>query len=132
MKNTILLFLLVIVGCRREPVQTSASIPDLIELRTPLSNAILQSPLTLEGQARGTWFFEASFPVYLLDANGDTIAVKPASAKGEWMTEAFVPFTATLSFSPPATKTGTLILVKDNPSDLREHDAELRVPIRFR
>jgi len=127
-----LLLALVVLGCGREAVREAAAIPDLIELRTPLPGAVLQSPLTLEGRARGTWFFEASFPVYLTDADGDTIAVTPAQAEGEWMTREFVPFKATLTFSPPASSTGTLILAKDNPSGLPEHAAELRVPIRFR
>ena len=128
MKRIPLLLALVILGCNREP----AAIPDLIELRTPLPKAILQSPLTLEGRARGPWFFEASFPVYLIDADGDTIAVIPAQAEGEWMTQAFVPFKATLTFTVPASQTGSLILAKDNPSGLPEPAAELRVPIRFR
>lgn len=127
-----LLLALVILGCNREAASEAAAIPDLIELRTPLPNAILQSPLTLEGRARGPWFFEASFPVYLIDAAGDTIAVVPVQAEGEWMTQAFVPFKGTLTFTPPASQTGTLILAKDNPSGLPEHEAALRVPIRFR
>jgi spore germination protein GerM len=49
----------------------------------------------------------------------------------EWMTEEYVPFEATLSFNPPQTETGTLILSKDNPSGLPEHDDELRIPVRF-
>ncbi len=127
-----LLLALVYLGCHREAAHAPAAIPDVIELRTPLPDAILMSPLTLEGRARGLWFFEASFPVYLLDAKGDTIAAIPAHATGEWMTQAFVPYRATLSFTPPASQTGTLILAKDNPSGLPEHAAELRIPIRFR
>ena len=132
MNKILLLLALVISGCHREAAHAPAAIPDLIELRTPLPNATLLSPLTLEGRARGPWFFEASFPVYLLDASGDTIAVIPAHAESEWMTQAFVPYKATLIFTPPASQTGTLVLAKDNPSGLPEHAAELRVPIRFR
>ncbi len=132
MNRISLLLALVILGCNREAAREPAAIPDLIELRTPLPNAIVQTPLTLEGRARGPWFFEASFPVYLIDADGDTIAVIPAQAEGEWMTREFVPFKVTLTFTPPASQTGTLILAKDNPSGLPEHAAELRVPIRFR
>ena len=109
-----------------------ASIPDRIELRAPLPEAIVQSPLVIEGRARGNWYFEASFPVYLLSAEGDTLAVRPAQAEGEWMTEAFVPFKITLTFTPPGSATGTLVLARDNPSGLPEHAAELRVPVRFR
>ncbi len=131
--NTVpLLLALGILGCSRETAPEPAAIPDMIELRTPLPNAMVQTPLTLEGRARGPWFFEASFPVYLLDADGDTLVVIPAQAEGEWMTTAFVPFKVTLTFAPPASPTGTLVLAKDNPSGLPEHAAELRVPIRFR
>lgn len=120
------------LGCGRAAAPPLAALPDLIELRSPLPDALLRSPATIEGRARGPWFFEASFPVYLLDAAGDTIARMPAQAVGEWMTTEFVPFRATLTFTAPASRTGTLILAKDNPSGLPEHAAELRVGIRFR
>jgi hypothetical protein len=112
-------------------VPPPAALPDLIELQTPLPGGLLQSPVTIAGRARGTWYFEASFPVYLLDAAGDTIARVPAHADGAWMTTEFVPFHVTLTFTPPASGAGTLILAKDNPSGLPEHAAELRVPVRF-
>ncbi len=140
MKTFPVLLALVLIGCsgeaEREPVVESArepaAIPDLIVLATPLPDAVIQSPLMLEGRARGPWYFEASFPAYLIDAEGDTIAVTPVQAQGDWMTEEFVPFKATLTFTPPTSATGTLILMKDNPSGLPEHANELRVPIRFR
>lgn len=119
------------LGCRAAVAPPPAALPDLIELRSPLPDGLLQSPVTIEGRARGPWFFEASFPVYLLDASGDTIARIPARAGGEWMTTEFVPFSGTLTFTSPASRTGTLILAKDNPSGLPEHAAELRVAVRF-
>ncbi len=126
-----LLVTLVLLGCGRGTPREPATLPDLIALRTPLPDAILQSPLIIAGSARGPWFFEASFPVYLIDADGDTLARMHARAEGEWMTREFVPFTVTLTFTPPASRTGTLVLAKDNPSGLAEHAAELRVPVRF-
>ena len=108
-----------------------ASKPGLIELHNPFPGDPIQSPLTIEGMAKGPWFFEASFPVYLLSAAGDTIASTPAQAEGEWMTTNMVPFKATLEFTAPAGDSGTLILSKSNASGLPEHDDELRVPIRF-
>jgi immunoglobulin-like protein involved in spore germination len=131
MNKTALLVTLVLLGCNGTTPRKPAAIADLIELQMPLPDAVLRSPVTLEGRARGTWYFEASFPVYLLNANGDTIARVPAQAQGEWMTREFVPFKVTLTFTAPAARTGTLILAKDNPSGLPEHAAELRVPVRF-
>src|SRR5690606_10580034 len=104
MKISPVLLALVLIGCsgeaEREPAvepvvesaREPAAIPDLIELATPLPDAVIQSPLAIEGRARGPWYFEASFPAYLLDAAGDTIAVMPVQAEGDWMTEDFVPF----------------------------------------
>jgi len=91
----------------------------------------VSSPLIVKGEARGYWYFEASFPVELLDGNGNQLAIKPAQAQGEWMTEEFVPFTVTLTFPTPPTPTGTLMLRKDNPSGLPENDDWLAIPVTF-
>lgn len=120
------------------PTGTSLPIPsstpgldNLIWLDEPLANQAVKSPLLIRGEARGMWYFEASFPVRIYDANGKELGVVPAEAQDEWMTQDFVPFKAVLNFSKPSTDTGTLVLQKDNPSGLSEHDAELRVAIRF-
>jgi glucose/arabinose dehydrogenase len=105
---------------------------DLIRISSPRPNQIISSPLLIEGEARGYWFFEASFPVRLYNANGEELAVIPIQAQNEWMTTDFVPFRAMLEFGKPGTETGTLVLEKDNPSGLPEHADELRVPVRFR
>lgn len=111
--------------------QSPAVYKDLLKVNNPLPKAKIASPLTVNGQARGFWFFEASFPVRLYDANGAEIAVAVAQAQGEWMTENFVPFEATLNFNPPATPTGILVLEKDNPSGLPEHADQFKIPMRF-
>ena len=108
-----------------------ASKDDLIVVDAPLPNALVESPLVISGRARGTWYFEASFPVKLYDAAGTLLSVTPAQADGEWMTEAYVPFSVTLTFAAPTTPTGTLVLEKDNPSGLPQHANELRIPVRF-
>ncbi len=104
---------------------------DIIRINNPRPNQIVESPLVIEGEARGTWFFEGDFPVQLLDGEGNVIGTTIAQAQDEWMTEDFVPFKAELEFNAPTTDRGTLILKKDNPSGLPEHDDELRIPIIF-
>jgi hypothetical protein len=111
---------------------------NLITLTTPIPNGVVASPLLISGQARGGWFFEASFPVSLTNWDGLIIAQGVATAQSEWMTAEFVPFTATLTFTNPYQtgnqdfmKKGTLVLQKDNPSGLPEHDDALEIPIRF-
>lgn len=108
---------------------------DLIKLTTPRPNDIVSSPLVITGQARGPWFFEASFPVYLTNWDGLIIAEGIATAQGEWMTTEFVPFTATLTFAVDPqvySKAATLILKKDNPSGLPEHDDALEIPLMLK
>lgn len=105
---------------------------DLIRLTTPQPNSTVQSPLTITGEARGTWYFEASFPVVLVDWDGRIIAQGIAQAQSEWMTTEFVPFEAVLTFAadPNAySNRGALILQKDNPSGLPEHDDALEIPV---
>lgn len=107
-------------------------VSDLIQVNAPTVNAIVSSPMTISGRARGNWYFEASFPVQLLDANGLVLYEGPIQADGEWMTTEFVPFNQTITFTPATTETGTLVLKKDNPSGLPENDKEVRVPVRFK
>ncbi|MFA5746610.1 MAG: Gmad2 immunoglobulin-like domain-containing protein [Candidatus Paceibacterota bacterium] len=104
---------------------------DLIRVDSPRPNQTVNSPLMVTGQARGTWFFEASFPVKIFDANGKQLGAIPAQAKSDWMTEDFVPFEAVLQFEVSETATGTIVLEKDNPSGLPQNADELRIPIRF-
>ncbi|MEX2361688.1 MAG: Gmad2 immunoglobulin-like domain-containing protein [Patescibacteria group bacterium] len=104
---------------------------DLIKIDSPRPNAVITSPLTIKGQARGTWFFEASFPVHLYDANDKQIAVKPAMTSENWMSEDFVSYEVVLTFKKPTTKTGYLLLKNDNPSGLPENDDFLKVPVKF-
>jgi hypothetical protein len=111
---------------------------DLIKLASPVPLSVISSPLNISGEARGYWFFEASFPIYLTNWDGLIIAEGIATAEGEWMTEEFVPFTAELSFTNPFNandldfmKKGSLVLKKDNPSGLPENDDALEIPIRF-
>lgn len=103
----------------------------LIRLDSVQPNQTITSPLTLTGEARGYWYFEASFPVELYDSNNLLLASGIATAQGDWMTENFVPFTTTLSFNQPATATGSLILKKDNPSGEPANDDSLIVPVTF-
>ena len=105
---------------------------DLIRVDFPRPNQTIQSPLTVKGKARGSWFFEASFPVILTDWDGRIIAEGIATAQGDWMTSEFVPFEAVIPFvkDPNAySNRGALILRKDNPSGLPEHDDAFEIPV---
>jgi len=104
---------------------------DLIKVSAPRPNAVISSPLKLSGEARGYWYFEASFPVKLYDESGKELGTAIAEAQDDWMTNEFVPFAATLQFNAPASGKGYLVLQRDNPSGLPENDDSLIMPVKF-
>jgi hypothetical protein len=128
---------LLLAGCSFSPgnnttSSSSSSVmnPD-ITVSSPTAGSTVSSPLTVTGEAKGGWYFEASFPVHLLDGNGNEIVSAPATAQGDWMTPNFVPFSVTLTFPTPATSTGTLVLEKDNPSGEPQNAASISIPVQF-
>ena len=114
------------------PLTTGKGDADVLRTVSVHAGDTVSSPLTVTGEARGTWYFEATFPARILDGAGKVLASGPAQAQGDWMTRAYVPFKVTLDFKVPASATGTLVLAKDNPSGMPEKDDDLRVPIRFK
>lgn len=105
---------------------------NMIVTARPLPNTVVKSPLNVEGAARGKWFFEASFPVKIVDDNGKVLGTANATTTENWMTEDYVPFKATLTFEESTTSTGKLILEKDNPSGQAENADQLEIPVKFR
>lgn len=110
---------------------------DLIRISAPRPNATVESPIEISGMARGTWFFEGDFPVVLADWDGKIIGEGYATAQGDWMVEEFVPFSGTITFDIAEiqgdySNRGTLILKKDNPSDLPLDDDALEIPVLFK
>ncbi len=101
---------------------------DMIKLDLVRPGVTVLPKFIVSGEARGPWFFEASFPVEVLDKDGKQIAQGIAQAQGEWMTEEFVPFRAELNVGDYS-GAATIVLKKDNPSDMRENDASLSVPV---
>ncbi len=102
-----------------------------VKLNIIAADQVIASPLLVEGSARGAWFFEGSFPVKILDANGQELGSGIAQSQSDWMTENFVPFKASINFTRPTSSAGSLVLEKDNPSGLPENAKQVVVPIKF-
>ena len=104
---------------------------DLIKIDSPIKNQKINSPVVIKGEARGQWYFEASFPVQVLDEDGTILGSAPVQAQSDWMTTNFVPFSGEINFSKPKGKTGTIVFKKDNPSGLPANDDFFSVLIDF-
>ena len=83
----------------------------------------------MEGGARGSWFFEASFPIKITDEQGNVLGSSFVQAQSDWMTENFVPFKGEITYASESGGKGFLVLSKDNPSGLPENDKEIKIPI---
>ena len=100
-----------------------------VVITSPERGVEVAQMFTVAGLAPGPWFFEASFPVQVRDKEGNVLGRAVAQAQGEWMTEKQVTFTATMQIDKAYHGPATLILMKDNPSGLPEHDDSVEVPI---
>lgn len=98
---------------------------DLIQIKSPLPNDSVKKEFIITGEARGNWFFEASFPIVVLGKDGEVLVQTHATAGGDWMTENFVPFTADIKIPASYVGLAKIILKNDNPSGLPERDASV-------
>jgi hypothetical protein len=114
------------------PAQEGPSLDNLLTVDSLRNGDTVASPLTVTGSARGTWYFEASFPVEIKNASGTVIAQGPAQAQGDWMTQDYVPFSITLTFPAQAAGShGTVVLHNDNPSGNPATAKSLEIPVTF-
>ena len=102
---------------------------DLIVVDTPTPGAVTGKKFSIVGKARGTWYFEASFPVFIKDTKGKTLAVGHGQALTDWMTTEFVNFRADIVIPETFTGKAFIVLAKDNPSALPENEASVTIPI---
>ncbi len=107
---------------------STSSMPIVVSY--PVENQEVSNPIKIEGKARGNWFFEGSFPIQLVDTNGNIVTSTIATAQGEWMTADFVNFTASIEYNKASsTKHALIVLNKDNPSGNPDFDQSIFIPV---
>lgn len=104
---------------------------DLIRVELPYPEAVTGKEFSVVGSARGMWYFEASFPVDVLDKDGNILVQSYATAQGEWMTEDFVPFKGDIKIPSSYIGPATLVLHRSNASGLPENDAQVSFPFNI-
>ncbi|HCR55790.1 TPA: hypothetical protein DIV49_02355 [Candidatus Saccharibacteria bacterium] len=97
---------------------------------TPTKGEQVSSPLYVSGKVPGSWSFEASFPIKLVDETGNVIAQGQATLLDDWMTSALVPFNAKLSWTTARKGALSLVLEKDNPSGMSSNEDSLTIQLK--
>ena len=87
--------------------------------------------MTIEGEAKGPWYFEADFPVVAKDTSGQTIDTFIATAQSNWMTTNFVPFEVDIDLSNYSGNTAVLEFQKDNPSGDPQNDDSYSIQVNL-
>jgi hypothetical protein len=102
---------------------------DRVVVDAPKSGQAVFQSFTVTGKAPGGWYFEASFPIKVVDPQGNIIAQGPATALSDWMTSEDVAFKADLKLTTNYSGPATLVLMNDNPSGMPENQDSISIPI---
>ena len=104
-----------------------------IHLSTPLPNIATIAPIRVTGEARGSWYTNQLFSVILKDYKGNVIASTQAAAVGNWLTEKFIPFETTVTFTTqPSGSRGTLVLGSNAPAGSPTAGMRVEIPVIFK
>lgn len=102
-----------------------------IQVFTPTIDSTVKSPLQIAGKVPGTWSFEASFPIELVDNKGKVLVKTTGNLLGDWMTDDQVVFTATLTWNGSYNGPAKLVLKKDNPSGLLDKNDSIEIKLNI-
>jgi Immunoglobulin-like domain of bacterial spore germination len=106
-----------------------AALHERVVVSFPKVGAAVSRNFTVTGEAPGNWFFEGSAPMMVRDPEGSKIAQGIITAQGDWMTTGLVKFSGDLKVNLAYSGPAVLVLLKDNPSGLPEHDDSLEISI---
>lgn len=102
-----------------------------IQIQNIIPQQKIASPVLIKGVARGSWFFEAVFPVRLVAEDGTLLASGIAKADDNWQVDSFVPFHAQLIFTSIGHTSGVIEFHKNNLSNSLQKDDEFTIPVTF-
>src|SRR3989338_8146655 len=135
----ILLFIVIVVlACvlfampARVEAPTATSTQPLyasVVVTSPKANSTVGNIFVVSGSAPGPWYFEASFPIKIVDKGNNFIGQGIAQAQGEWVTTDLVTFTATVTLDGTYSGPATVVLLRDNPSGMPENDDSVSIPV---
>lgn len=105
---------------------------DYIKIQSLKAGDVINTPLTVTGEAKGPWLWEGTFPVDVVDKTGMILGKGVAEAQSDWMTENFVKFIAKVEFKNNNASEGYLLFRNENPSGNANLAMELKLPVKFK
>jgi hypothetical protein len=116
----------------REDVTPSVEIlgnkADLVSFSV-LPGSKVSGLVAYQGVIKGGYFFEGNIIINVLDANKNVLKRSNAMSTSEWMTAEPVSFEGKMDFIGLAKGPGFIEIHNDNPSDMREYDKSVLIPI---
>lgn len=88
--------------------------------------------MSATGSIKGAYFFEGNILVNIVDANEVILRAGHGTATTDWMTNEPVSFSTDLDFTGLLPGAAFIAIQNDNPSDMRENDKILYIPIVIR
>ncbi len=102
-----------------------------VEVTSPELGMEIKSPFIIQGQASGTWFFEAVLPISVINAEGDILAEDLIMTDEDWMTEEMIEFEKQIIFEASGSNYGFIRINKNNPSDIPRNSNSYYWPVEF-
>lgn len=93
---------------------------------------IVDEGFEVKGKVSGEWFFEGTFPVRVLNEQGEIIKSLSATTQDDWRTSDLVSFTFKLDTQLEQESIVVLRFEKSNPSGLEENDDYAQVTITIK
>ncbi|MBP9758239.1 GerMN domain-containing protein [Candidatus Dojkabacteria bacterium] len=93
-----------------------------LQIFQPDSLSEIKSPLVIEGEVRGVWYFEGTFPIRIEDKDGNLIKQGIAQSSEDWMSDDWVGFRASIDFDVENTTDAKIVFERSNPSGLPENE----------
>lgn len=94
-----------------------------------LPNTKVHGILSYRGVVKGGYFFEANILINILDSNKNVLKNGYAMATTDWMTAEPVSFEGSIDFTGLPKGGAYIEIHNDNPSDIRENDKSILIPI---
>jgi len=98
---------------------------EMLSVTAPTPNQAVTTPVRVAGSSN---FFEAHTSIRIKDANGNVLAQSFAIAAG-WMDKLY-PFATNVSYSRPATATGTVEVFEASAKDGNDQNL-ISIPVKF-